>query len=155
MSIHDRDYLLRTIRRMVEMLGRLLGLPGARPAEVQRTIDETGQSLFGPLYRTLRDANATTAAALVSDPEKRWALAALLAEEARLAELEGDARAAQRRVRASAELLIDLAAAGSLPAHGEETLCAVAPRVDRARLSDARRRALDEFEKRTGRASGV
>jgi hypothetical protein len=148
MSIHDRDYILRTIRQMVEALGRLVGLPGAPPTEAQRTIDETGQSLFGPLYRTLRDADATTAAALVSDPEKRWALAALLFEEGRASELSGDGRAAQRRFRTAAELLLDLLAPGSLPVHAAETLSAVAPRIDRARLSEARRRTLEAFERR-------
>jgi hypothetical protein len=143
MSIHDRDYILRMVRRMVEMLGRVLGLERPQPEEARRVIDETGQSIFGPLYRTLRDADALTAAALVSDPEKRWAVAALLIEESKVLLAEGDARRSARKVRTAAEILLDLAAAPQgLADQVKETLTAIAPRIDPARLSEDRRRAL-------------
>lgn len=143
MSIHDRDYILRMVRRMVEMLGRVLGVARPQPEEARRVIDETGQSIFGPLYRTLRDADALTAAALVSDPEKRWALAALLVEESNVLHDEGDARGAARKARTAAEILLDLAAAPTgLTDPAKETLAAALPRIDPARLSEERRRAL-------------
>ena len=146
MSIHDRDYILRMIRQMVELVGRMLGIARQGPEEARRTIDETGQSIFGPLYRTLRDADAQTAAALVMDREKLWALAALLHEEAKLIEGEGGGRRAQRRHRTAAEILLDLAAAPEgLTDHARETLRAVARRIDPARLSEERRRTLDRL----------
>jgi hypothetical protein len=146
MSIHDRDYILRMIRQMVELLGRAVGRERPPPDEARRAIDDTAQSIFGPLYRTLRDVDAQTAASLVSDPEKRWALAALFVEEAKLDEAGGEARRAQRRLRTAAELLLDLAASSqALSDHGLETLRAVAPRIEAARLSAERRATLDRL----------
>lgn len=147
MSIHDRDYILRMVRRMVEMLGRVLGLARPQPEEARRLLDETGQTIFGPLYRTLRDSDAQTAAMLVSDPEKRWALAALLEQEAAVFDAEGDARRAARRRRTAAEILLDLAAApAGLSDEAAVTLRAVLPHIDTSRLSEERRRALSRFE---------
>ena len=51
--------ILRMIRQMVEMVGRMLGLARQGPEEARRTLDETGQTLFGPLFGTLRDAVAS------------------------------------------------------------------------------------------------
>lgn len=144
MSIHERDYVLRMIRRMIEALGRLFGQEQPRPDEARRVLDETGQLVLGPLYRTLRDSDARTASMLVSDPEKRWALAALLLEEAKLAATSGNLPRANVRARTAVEILLDLAAGpGGLSEHARATLDQALPRVDPARLSEARRRTLE------------
>lgn len=143
MSIHERDYVLRMIRRMLDMLGRAMGLERSRPEEAKRTIDETGQTLFGPLYRTLRDADAQTAATLVSDLDKRWALAALLFEEGKQRQAAGAPKGAQRDYRTAVEILLDLAATpAGLTEDGRATLREVAALLDVTRLSEDRRAAL-------------
>lgn len=149
MSIHDRDYVLRMIRQMVEALGRMFGLKKP-PEETRRQIDETGQTLFGPLYATLRRADAKTAATLVSDRDKRWALAALLLEESKVAEALGAPRRAQGDLRTAAELLLELDATGpGLPEHAQETLRAVAGRLDGTVLPDEQRDALGRALRRS------
>lgn len=148
MSIHDRDYVLRMIRQMVEALGRMFGLRRP-PEETRRQIDETGQALFGPLYSTLRRADAKTAAMLVSDRDKRWALAALLVEESKVAEALGAPKRAQGQVRTAVEILLELDATGTgLPEHARETLRAAAERIDAAGLAEGERAALERALRR-------
>lgn len=144
MSIQDRDYILRMIRHMIDALERALGRDRSGPDDARRAIDEAAQNIFGPLYRTLRDVDAQTAAALVSDPEKRWALATLFVAEGKLLEEQADIRGARGRFRVAAEILLDLAASPQgLTEHARETLRGLEGRFDPTRLNAERARALE------------
>src|SRR4051812_3258058 len=108
MSIQERDYLLRMIRRLAEFIGRIVGARNAgKHDEALRLCRDATEQMFGPLGRTLAEVDAPTAATLLANREKIAAYAELTAEEAEVHALAGDERPARIARRRALELYLE------------------------------------------------
>jgi hypothetical protein len=85
------DYILRMVRQVTEMIGRLVGLrQEQRFDEAEQTVTAALDGLFGPLSRTLDELTPASVVSLVAKDEKLRLYATLLRERALIANARGD-----------------------------------------------------------------
>jgi hypothetical protein len=102
MPLRD-DFLMRMIARIVELIGRAMGLAKqGKHDEAENAIDDAYKKELG-MPRPMLDRLDPATVVSTLGGEKTVVVTALLDAEAQLAELAGDdARAAERRARAAA-----------------------------------------------------
>ncbi|HEU4403782.1 MAG TPA: hypothetical protein VFS43_00585 [Polyangiaceae bacterium] len=96
MSLHDKDYLLRSIRQLVNLVAALLGKKQPKQIEEARgAVGEAGRQSFGPLWSTLLAQGPDTALMLLGDRDKAEAFALLVEQKALVEEAAGNERLAR------------------------------------------------------------
>ncbi|HVY48852.1 MAG TPA: hypothetical protein VHB21_23345, partial [Minicystis sp.] len=110
MPLQDRDYLLRQIERLAEVLAAFFGrVEGTGTKEVERELERVRATLLGPLRDGFSRLEPDSLVMLLGGAEKSRLVARVLELEADLREHEGDgARAA--RLRRQALALLDAVA---------------------------------------------
>lgn len=117
----EQDFLLAQLKVVAEAIARALG---ARPAgsahieDVDRDLADAWQALAGPLAPAVRQADATTLAAVLGDPRRVQAAAELVATRATLIADES----MQRTERARAFALLEQAFARDQQVPGGDAL---------------------------------
>lgn len=106
--MYERDYIMRMIRQMMDVLLRLLKLK--KEEDYDRALDYINgvyDDLFGIDASLLRAMDSATAARLLGHQEKIKALAKLCKEEAELYRLKGDAVQSKAASRRALELFLE------------------------------------------------
>lgn len=144
MSIARRDYILRMIEQLADVLARAMGLRrGGKLDEAERLVRETADGIFGSTRGMLDALDAASAATLLSSPEKTRAYAALTAEMAEIHEARGQAAKARVVRRRALELYLESArGAGQIDERTREAITALRAGVDEAKLGARYRDAL-------------
>ena len=102
----ERDYLMRAVRQVAQVLARVLGLRQQnKQEEADRELDELYRGLV-PFDRELLDLlDPQTLAAMLRDPDRIRAVCQLLTFEADEADRRGDPTRAERGRRRAQALL--------------------------------------------------
>lgn len=107
-SSTEKDYILRMIQQVMQMVARLMGRK--KDGDLQGALDEaraaTGQ-LLGPMADVAPRVDSVTAGHMVGDPDVLAAWARVVAEEADVHRLMGDAAGAAARERRALELALE------------------------------------------------
>lgn len=101
-ALHERDFILRLIKQLVEVIARALkaGKAGQRD-EAQALLEAGCLSLLGMDFRSLAMVDAASAAGVLGDATRVLVLARLVAAMGELASTAGDqAHAASHRLHA-------------------------------------------------------
>jgi hypothetical protein len=94
----DKDYIVRMVKQIGDLFARLLKLMERREYDQAiRALQSACPSLLGLDYGPLSFADAETAAKLLVEREKVKLFAQLVAKEAEILELKGDASAHEKR----------------------------------------------------------
>ena len=99
----EQDYLLRLVKQLAALVGRVIGLRG-RDEEVVREVDAACGDLLGLPPGALDRLDGATIAGLLRDPELMRQMAELVDEEAAALERLGRAAPAARRRQIAADL---------------------------------------------------
>ncbi len=121
MGIFERDYVMRLVKQLVELIAIVLRLKGAgKMNEAVQALENGCLSLLGIPYSALALVDSKSAADLLSEPTRIAAFARLLEERAAIEEESGDLLAASaRRVHALEVYLEALLRAPTHQAAGE------------------------------------
>lgn len=93
MSLQDKDYLLRTIRQLINLVATLLGKKQPQQVnEARGAVGEAGRSTFGPLWSTLLAQGPDTVLTLLGDRDKAELFATLVEQMALVEEAAGNER---------------------------------------------------------------
>jgi hypothetical protein len=144
MGIAERDYILRMIERLGQMIAAILKKRrDGEPAEARRMLDDLRTEMFGGLGGALDAVDPTSVVGLAGDRERARAYAVLLALEADLRE-EGEPRWAARARRRALEIHLESARRhpGEVRAEDRDAIAGLATHVDVAKLPDALREIL-------------
>lgn len=96
MSLQDKDYLLRTIRQVINLVATLLGKKQPKQVEEARgAVGEAGRNCFGPLWATLLGQGPDTVLTLLGDRDKAELFATLVEQKALVEEAAGNERLAR------------------------------------------------------------
>lgn len=115
MAIVERDWVMRLVRQLAELLARVLRLiEQGRPDEAAAALEAACPSLLGVDYRPLLLVDSASAAALLGDPRKMAAFAQLLAADARVAAARPDEALARSRRQHALEMLLEARQRGAL-----------------------------------------
>jgi hypothetical protein len=147
MSFERKDYILRLIKELAQVIARLSGLKQQKKHdEALLLVRETSDAIFGPLRSIVESVDSISAAGLLGGGEKIVAYARLVAEEAAIHADRGDERRASAgRVRAL-ELFLEATRVDA--AIDEETrgvIEGLVVAVGEARLSERHTRALSRW----------
>src|SRR5262245_40995502 len=150
MSLHRRDYLLRQIEQLAEVLGAIVGLRVAgRYDEALQLVQQTTEGLLGPLASMVDRLDSASAARLLGGADRIGGYASLVAERAEVDEARGQgARAASGRRRALELYLEAVCAAPERSPMVDAAIEALRTKVDEAKLSPDHRRQLARIGRR-------
>ena len=145
MGIADRDFILRLIQRIAEVMGAILRKRSeGKTDEALALLERARTDTFGPMRGALDTVDAGSVNRLLTEAEKVRAYSTFLAVEADLRDDRGEARAADAARRRALTVLLELVAArrGELRDTDREAVAALAAKVDASRLSDRQRETL-------------
>ncbi|MGQ0646555.1 MAG: hypothetical protein ACT4P7_03230 [Gemmatimonadaceae bacterium] len=109
MALHQRDYILRLIERVAAALARVRKRrEDGDHAGARREVAETTVELLGPSAPMIPLVDSTTAANLLSDPQRIALYSRLLETDADLLAAMGQGTAATAARRRALELLLEL-----------------------------------------------
>jgi hypothetical protein len=98
MPVVDKDYIVRVIKQIADLFARIVKLIEKREYDVAiRVVQDACPKLLGFDYGPLTFADADAAARLLVDRDRVKIFAQLVAKEAELLELKGDAAADDKR----------------------------------------------------------
>jgi hypothetical protein len=90
-SIVERDYVMRLVKQLADLLARVMKLKGAKKEDEAAEVLEAGcLTLFGIDWRTLAWVDSASAAQLLEDPVRIRSFAGLLEQRALLHEAKGE-----------------------------------------------------------------
>ncbi len=105
MGLVERDYVMRLVKQLAELLARALKLRAAKKDDEAVELIEAGcLTLLGIDWKTLAWADSASAAQLLREPEKIRAFAALLEQRARIHQSAGEAPQARSKFQHAFEL---------------------------------------------------
>lgn len=108
--IVEKDFIVRLIRQLAEVLARALGL--ARKGQFDEAVavlESSCPALLGMDYAPLALVDSASAAAILREPERVKTFARLLATAAEIYELKGDAPAARSKWQHALEVYFEAA----------------------------------------------
>jgi len=108
--IVEKDFIVRLIRQLAELLARALGL--ARKGQFDEAIsvlESSCPSLLGMDYAPLALVDSASAAGILREPARVKTFARLLATAAEIYELKGDAAAARSKWQHALEVYLEAA----------------------------------------------
>ena len=150
MSITRRDYILRLIEQLAEMLGRIVGLrKSGKLEEAEKMVRAVGDGLLGSSRTMIDSVDSSTAANLLGSREKIAAYAALTVEEAEIAEARGQTSKAAGRRRRALELYLEASRLGALDAHAQANVGVLRTRVGSEKLDVRYRELIDKIPTKT------
>jgi Flp pilus assembly protein TadD len=95
--LEERDYVMRAVKQLAEVIGRLLKLALVDPQRARAELDEAARSALGMEPSTLAFVDAHTAAVLLGRADKVVLFATVLEAYGDLDELVGATHAARGR----------------------------------------------------------
>lgn len=140
----DKDYILRMIQQIAMMVGRLITRKkeGDLAGALQETHGAVG-TLLGPMAEAAQRVDSATAAHMVGDPDVIAAWAGVVAEEADVWRLMGDAATADALERRALELALEAHARFDRPPPALlQRIASLRAMVDAATLAPPHRDAL-------------
>ena len=106
--LHEKDFIMREIERIVAVIARILQLKQHDDLDgALEVIQHSYTELFGPLGEFLAQADVATVTQLITDPVQMAGLARLLRIEANVRESAGDSKAADVIKRRALELALE------------------------------------------------
>lgn len=105
MGLVERDYVMRLVKQLAELLARALKLQGQKKHEEAAEVLEAGcLSLFGMDWKTLAWADSASAAELLKEPMRVRLFASLVEQRAQFHEECGEAAEARSKFQHAYEL---------------------------------------------------
>lgn len=105
MGLVERDYVMRLVKQIAELLARALKLQLAKKHDEAAEVLESGcLSLFGMDWKTLAWADSASAADLLKDPMKVKLFASLVEERAKIHDAAGEPADAASKFQHAYEL---------------------------------------------------
>jgi len=106
--IVEKDFIVRLIKQMAEVLARALGLARkGQHDEAIAVLESSCPSLLGMDYAPLAMCDSASAAGILREPARVKNFARLLATAAEVYELKGDASAARSKWQHALEMFIE------------------------------------------------
>lgn len=133
----ERDFVMRLIKQLVELIARVLNLAKAKKADEAQAVLEAGcLSLLGMDFHTLALVDSASAADLLQQPYRVVAFARLLGAQAEIERARGAEDLAHSHDQHALELVLE--ALRRSPSHAEALSLGreLRPRVDVTRLPD-------------------
>ncbi len=137
MGILERDYVMRLVKQVVDLLALALGLKKAGKFDEAIQVLENGcLSLLGMPYSALALVDSKSAADLLGQPARVVAFGRLLEERASVEEAKGDLLAAASRRLHATEIYLEALTRAPAQHDAQEGLARLRPLIDVARLKD-------------------
>lgn len=140
-SFIERDFLMRAIKQMVELLARALKLGSQKKDEAMQLLEAGTHTLLGMDFRTLSLVDSNSAADLLGSVPRILIFAKLLEAMRQVAAAAGDEGLARSKAQHSAEMALEVLSRSPKSPEALELLRTLAPAID-ASLLPERLRAL-------------
>lgn len=107
-SLFERDFLMRAVKQMVELLARALKLGTAKKDEAAALLESGALTLLGIEFRTLSLVDSSSAADLLGTAPRIFIFAKLLDGMRQVAEAANDVPEARTRAQHACEMVLEL-----------------------------------------------
>lgn len=144
-SLFERDFLMRAIKQLIELLARALKLGAQKKDEAVQLLESGALTLLGIEFRTLSLVDSSSAADLLGSAHRIYLFARLLDGMREVAEGANDVAQARSKAQHACEMTLELLKRHPKHVEAKELLAQLLPHVDAELLPERLRAMLDQL----------